>query len=301
MLKAALGALEPEAASAWVLPTTCDWVVKFREMMDLCGLDPAAPFQWLELPCLKESPRARARWLAEIMGRKDFLGKLSGRKPTRRALSDSLAAFHKARRAFSRLIEARRAGKVPAVWFLLIANSFFLDSLERWTAALEAALPAFKTPARGAGLVFLAGSPIYFPNFKLLHLLEEAGLAVAADDLCSSERLFPAQVAVDDPSEFGLLKALAESYHLGCQCPTFGDNDRRLSSIRGAMEGTEVKGVVFQVLKGCHPYDLESLGLEEPLKRSGLKFIRLETDYTPEDGRNLLNRLEAFSHNLGRG
>jgi benzoyl-CoA reductase/2-hydroxyglutaryl-CoA dehydratase subunit BcrC/BadD/HgdB len=266
-------------------------------MMSLGGLSPAAPLHWLELPHLKDSARARERWLAEVAGLGDFLS-LSGLKPTRRRLLEALAAFQKTRRVFSRLVEARRAGRVPAVWFFLMANSFFLDGLESWTAALEAALPVFQAPAKGAGLVFLAGSPIYFPNFKLLHLLEAAGLTVAADDLCSSERLFPAGVAVDDPSESGLLRALAESDHQGCLCPTFGDNERRINSIWGAAQGSGLKGVIFHVLKGCHPYDLESLAMEEPLKRAGLRFIKLETDYTAEDGRNLLARLEAFGHNL---
>lgn len=302
MLKAALGALELEAATGsshpWVVPTTCDWVVQFREMMGLCGLDLSTPLHWMELPHLKNSARARDRWLTEVADLKDFLAGLSGNTPGRRMLADSLAAFQRARQTFSRLIEARRAGRVPAVWFFLIANSFFLDRIERWTAALEAALPIFQTRAETAGLVFLAGSPIYFPNFKLLYLMEAAGLAVAGDDLCSSERLFPDNVAVDDPSETALLRALAESYHQGCMCPSFGDNERRLNNIRGAVSGTAIRGVVFHVLKGCHPYDLESLTLEEPLKRAGLKCIRLETDYTAEDGGNLLTRLEAFGNNL---
>jgi len=300
VLRSALGelGLEEEAACAWVIPTTCDWVVKFREMMRLGGLASAAPVHWLELPHLKDSARARDRWLAEVVGLKDFLAR-SGGRPTRGRLLDSLAAFQKTRRAFSRLVEARRAGRVPAVWFFLIANSFFLDGLESWTTALEAALPIFQTPAGGAGTVFLAGSPIYFPNFKLLHLLEAAGLTVAADDLCSSERLFPVSVAVDDPSEIGLLKALAESYHQGCLCPTFGDNERRINNIWSAAQGSGLKGVIFHVLKGCHPYDLESLALEEPIKRAGLRFIKLETDFAAEDSRNLLARLEAFGNNLG--
>lgn len=164
---------------------------------------------------------------------------------------------------------------------------------------MERALPAFNQAGPEGGRIFLAGSPIYFPNFKLPHLLEEAGLAVTADDLCSSERLFPTNVAVDEPSETGLLRSLAENYHQGCLCPTFGDNERRANNILGAVSGSGLKGVVFHVLKGCHPYDLESLALEESLKRAGLKFIKLETDYTAEDGRTLLTRLEAFGNNLG--
>ena len=148
------------------------------------------------------------------------------------------------------------------------------------------------------GRVFLAGSPIFFPNFKLPDLLEEAGLYVVGDDLCSSERLFPGGVKYKDNSEFGVMSALAQRYHQGCLCPTFADNDRRVNNILGAVGADAFDGVVFHVLKGCHPYDLESFSLEPVLKERGLKFIRLETDYSAEDNQNLLTRLEAFRHNL---
>lgn len=302
MLRAAVGALsletETDSGCAWVLPTTCDWVVKFPEAARLSGRTIPGALHWLELPHLKDSPRGRERWFSEVRALSDFLGTMAGRKLNRTSLLDAIAVFQQARQRFTRLIELKRAGQVPLVWFLLIAGAFFLDRAENWTAAVEKALPIFDQAAPPGGRIFLAGSPICFPNFKLPHLLEEAGLTVAADDLCSSERLFPAAVAFSDPSESGLLRALAETYHQGCLCPTFADNERRVNNIWGALLGTDIKGVVFHVLKGCHPYDLESLVLEETLKARGLHFIKLETDYTAEDSQNLLTRLEAFRRTL---
>jgi benzoyl-CoA reductase/2-hydroxyglutaryl-CoA dehydratase subunit BcrC/BadD/HgdB len=305
MLRSVLGALELEeqAACPLVIPTTCDWVVKFPEMARMARLQALGPVHWLELPRLKDSPRARERWFSEVVALGKTLVQWSGRKLNRQGILRTLETFKAARQALSRLIALRRAGLVPAAWFLLMAGAFFLDRIENWTAAVEKALPVFSkaAPASENGRIFLAGSPIYFPNFKLPHLLEKAGLTVAADDLCSSERLFPTSVAVDDPSETGLLRALAESYHQGCLCPTFGDNERRVNNILGALAGSGIRGVVFHVLKGCHPYDLESLALERPLKAAGLRFLKVETDYSTEDSRNLLTRLEAFHRTLEEG
>ena len=87
---------------------------------------------------------------------------------------------------------------------------------------------------------------------------------------------------------------MAGTYHQGCLCPVFADNDRRINNILNQRREAAFDGVVSHVLKGCHPYDLESFSLEEPLKAQGLKFIRLETDYTQEDRQNLLTRLEAY-------
>ena len=310
MLRSALGALQLDLGpaggdgagfAAWVLPTTCDWAVKFPEMAEICGLTFTAPLHRLELPHLKDRPESQERWLEEIYGLKNFLNRLTGRKKMPRSeLVNSLAVYQRAWRIFGELTDLKRRGLVPGVWALVISNAFFFDLAERWTAHLKAALPRFREgrarPERPA--VFLAGSPVFFPNLKMPRLLEEAGLALVMDDLCSSERLFPGAVHYDDPSEHGLLKALAQRYHQGCLCPTFADNDRRVNNIISPARKNWLRGVVYQVLKGCHPFDLESLGLERRLKAEGLKFIRLETDYTAEDGPNLLTRLEAFRGSL---
>ena len=300
MLRSALGALELEtpADCPWVIPTTCDWVVKFAEMARL------TPHQ-MELPRLKDSPRARDRWFSEVAALSDFLAHSGGRALSRKALLQSIAVFRTARQSMSRLVALRRAGLVPAPWFSLITGAFFLDRVENWTAALEIALSGFSQTIPAGKRIFLAGSPVFFPNFKLLYLLEEAGLAVIGDDLCSSERIFPVNVAVDDPSKAGMLRALAEAYHQGCLCPTFGDNERRINNIWEArqfaatLSGGSFDGVIFHVLKGCHPFDLESFNLETPLKEGGVRFLRVETDYTAEDSQNILTRLEAFRRTLG--
>ena len=203
--------------------------------------------------------------------------------------------------ALEGLFEAKRGGRVSASAAQAVCNSFFLDAPETWTERLSAALPALRgrAPEGARPKVFLAGSPAFFPNLKILALMEEAGLSAAYDDLCSSERLLPGPIPVDDPSEPALIKAMAQRYHQGCLCPTFSDNDRRVNSILSPANKGRFKGVVYHVLKGCHPFDLESLSLEAKIKEAGLKFLRVETDYGPEDSQNILTRLEAFRASLG--
>lgn len=302
MLRSAIGTLTLETPPhvPWIIPTSCDWVVKFPEMARLNDSAGDMPVHWMELPRLKDSPRARDRWYAEVLALSDFLGQSRGGcKLSRKTLSRSIEVFKRARQSFSRLIALRHAGMVAAPWFSLIANSFFLDRVENWTAALEKALPGFNQTVPDNGRIFLAGSPLFFPNFKLLHLLEDAGLYVADDDLCSSERIFPVNVAVNDTSVEGLLGALAESYHQGCLCSVFGDSEHRINNIRAAIPDGGFKGLVFHVLKGCHPYDLDSFIMESALKETGLRFLRLESDYATEDSQNILTRLEAYRRTLG--
>ena len=310
MLRSALGALQLDSAAdaapggkggyaAWVIPTTCDWVVKFPEMMENCGYAIQKPIHRLELPHMKDRPESQSRWLDEIYNLRDFLGGLTGKKKVhRKVVAASMTVYQAAWHAFSLLTDLKREGKVPGVWYAVLSNAFFFDDVENWTRSLLAVLPKFKEFSSKGTNVFLAGSPLFFPNLKMMHLLEDAGLNVVMDDLCSSERLFPGALYYDDPSDHGLLKAMAQRYHQGCLCPTFADNDRRVNNIISTTHKALYKGVVFHVLKGCHPFDLESMSLERHLKKEGLKFIKLETDYTAEDSQNLLTRLEAYRSTL---
>ncbi|MDY6843693.1 MAG: 2-hydroxyacyl-CoA dehydratase family protein, partial [Thermodesulfobacteriota bacterium] len=145
--------------------------------------------------------------------------------------------------------------------------------------------------------VFLAGSPVFFPYLKIFELIEEAGMDILADELCTSERLI-ASVVYDEPSEYSLLKALAERYHLPCNCPTYINNEYRLKNILNTMRANNIKGIIYHLLKGCHPYDIESFYFEKVIKESGLHFLKIETDYSREDRQNILARLEAFRETL---
>ena len=276
-----------------VVPTTCDWVVKYQEMTE------ASPDLtcFLELPHLRESERGQRRWLEETYELVRFLEHRTGRKLKRKALLSSVRTFMNAWRALGKLIEHRRAGRLAAVWFMVVVNSFMLDPIETWTEQVCKVLDAIEHHASGhtGKGVFLAGAPILFPNFKLPLLIEAAGMAVLGDDLCTSERIWPGAVCHEDSSFHGLMRALAERYHQACICPTFADNDRRINSILNSLQQHPVRGVVYHVLKGCHPFEIEAVTLERQLKQRGYPFLKIETDYVDEDSRNIATRLEAFA------
>jgi benzoyl-CoA reductase/2-hydroxyglutaryl-CoA dehydratase subunit BcrC/BadD/HgdB len=307
LVKAVLGeiAVRPELLEAlWIVPLTCDWVTGLGALAGaLAG--GIGDLRVLELPRVKESARSRRRWAEEVGG---LWSELAGRrslKNPRRALAAAVASWEAARAALSRLAAARRGGRIPAVWWTALTSSIHLDRVERWTAAAAAAAGRFEALAPSAGPgVFLTGSPVAFPNLKIPALIGEAGLEVLADDLCTSERLTPRRVPVFDTSEAGLVEALAASVHEGCLCPVFNENARRLGPINEAIAaaaglgGGGIRGVVVHLLKGCHPYEMDAVGLEAALRPRGIRMLKLETDYSPEDVRNLGTRLEAFRATL---
>ncbi|MDR0477811.1 MAG: 2-hydroxyacyl-CoA dehydratase family protein [Desulfobulbaceae bacterium] len=305
MLRSAIGAQRVQAQAsrvlARVIPTTCDWTVKFQELAvalpnDLQKNSSSPPVHLLELPHQRHSERGQARFQEELFLLIDFLEQKIGRRLTRSALLTSVNLYREAWAVLESLIALRRDGRLAAAWFAAICAAFLFDSIERWLTAAQTLVSYLQNqkvrPA--ARSVFLCGSPIIFPNLKLLRLIEEAKMYVAADELCASERLWPGGMAVDDRSVSGLIRALAGRYHRACQCPTFADNERRFNSVRAV--GLPLKGIIYHVLKGCHPFDIESLTMERMAREANIPFIRIETEYSPEDARTILTRLEAFAN-----
>ncbi|MDY4921063.1 MAG: 2-hydroxyacyl-CoA dehydratase family protein [Phascolarctobacterium sp.] len=281
---------------AVILPTTCDWVVKLPEIMQ----ENLEKVYYLELPHLKESERAQNRWLEEILALKSMLEKLTGKKLSRTALQTAIAQYMEAWALLNELIECKRQGQLAGIWYTMITNTFMHDRLDRWLEQVAGLITKLKLVPiiSSEAKVFVAGSPIVFPNIKMMELIEQAGMSVVADDLCSSERILPGGIAYSDSSERGMLRALAERYHKACVCPTFADNSRRINNILATAEENNIRGVIFNLLKGCHPYDIEAVTIERKVKEQGLKFIKIETDYGKEDSQNILTRLEAFKQTL---
>lgn len=300
MIKSLAGILQPDGEldvkpQKIVIPTTCDWVVKFSE---LTGLYDTSDIHFMELPHLRENERSSRRWLEEIQEFKHWLEKITGKRISPKALYQSIQHYLKAWELFCRLIDLRRAQKLPAIHFAVIANALPYLDINEWITHTAAYISGLEVAEKQHAPILLTGSPIVFPNYKLLNLIENAGMSVAADDICSLERVFPGAVTFEDRSEYALLRALSERNHKACICPTFADNHRRINAIFNILEQEKIKGIIFHVLKGCHPYDMESGMLEPLLKEKGFRFLKIETDYVKEDEQNIVTRLEAFRRTL---
>ncbi|MBN2534353.1 MAG: 2-hydroxyacyl-CoA dehydratase [Spirochaetales bacterium] len=278
-----------------VIPSTCDWTVKLPEMTG----GKAESIHVLELPHVKESERGVKRWTGEVYELKRILKNYSNKRSFRKHLHISINRYIDAWYALNELIQLKRKKLISPVLSMVVTNAFMLDSVESWTKNVQRIIKMDHHHIDNSrSEIFLAGSPIFFPNMKLARLIEEAGMHIAADELCTSERILTSVPVYDEDSEYGMMKALAESYHLSCSCPVYIDNERRIRNILYTMRTNGIKGVVYHVLKGCHPYDIDSFSFERKMKEEGFRFLKIETDYSKEDRMNILMRLEAFRETL---
>jgi benzoyl-CoA reductase/2-hydroxyglutaryl-CoA dehydratase subunit BcrC/BadD/HgdB len=85
---------------------------------------------------------------------------------------------------------------------------------------------------------------------------------------------------------------------LPCSCPTFSSTTERRDRVLQLAEDYRVEGVIYHVLKGCHPFDIEMKTIESALQDRGIPMLKVETDYAPQDIEQLRTRIEAFTETL---
>jgi benzoyl-CoA reductase/2-hydroxyglutaryl-CoA dehydratase subunit BcrC/BadD/HgdB len=288
---------------AVVIPATCDAKKKLGEI-----LADYMPVFNLDIPLNKESARSKRFWLAEVKDFRKKIEKFTGNKVTKKPMEEAIRLLYERTRAFRRLYEIRKA--VPTVITekdaLLVVNVSFFDDVKRWTQKtnelcdeLEQAVKKGK-PVEDAACprILITGSPIIWPNYKILEIAEEAGLNIVIDQFCSGTEYLYQPVEMDEPTEEDMLSAIAERYILPSVCPVFLTADDRTDRILEMAEQYKVEGVLYHVLRLCQVFDMESEGVRIVLEEKGMPMLKVITDYSSEDVEQLRTRIEAFREML---
>ncbi len=258
----------------------------------------------MEVPQIKDTEASRRHWYEEITGLKQKLEGLTGNKITRKSLLTAIKTMQRVQGEYRRFHQFRM-NKPPLISgrdALLVMQSYFYAGADIWADNLrllnneleqKLARQAYICPP-AAARILLTGSPVLFPNWNIPDLIETHGGIIVMDEFCTSGRYIYDLVAVDEMDMPELLKAVAERYILPCTCPCFTPNIDRMNKVLQMIEDFQVQGVVYHVLRGCHPYDFEVHRFEQKFKHLEIPFLRLETDYSPEDVEQIRTRVEAF-------
>jgi len=290
-----------EAADLLVVPTACDGKKKLARLMG------EQREVWLmELPQSRDAPRSRQLWLEETRALARRLERLTGRRIRRRALRQAIELVNRRSRLARRLNElrwrdpSRLSGRDA---FLVMQASFVADvgwwveQADRLAQELEGPPHETKTAAgqgEPAVRVLLTGSPVLFPELQLLHLIEEAGAVIVADEMCSGTQRLHNLTVLDESTVGGMVRASAEKTLMPCTCPCFVGGDLRVDRVLELVEASGARGVIHHTLRLCQLFDLEAPRLSEALRQRRLPMLALHAEYGGEGAATLKNRVEAF-------
>jgi benzoyl-CoA reductase/2-hydroxyglutaryl-CoA dehydratase subunit BcrC/BadD/HgdB len=260
------------------------------------------PVLVLELPREASGDAARTHWLAEVQRLVERLQALTGRKLSGRLLRQAVERLNRRTALLRQLNELRRGPLLPIRGidaFLVMQASFTADP-DWWsdrTAALVAELERRVQAGQGVrprARLLLTGSPILWPDFKVLQGIQDAGAEVVADEMCSGTQRLHHPTVVDEDTRGGLIRAAAERTLLPCTCPTFASNDGRLDRLAELVEAYRIDGVIHHTLRLCQLYDIDSLRLSRWFRERHMPFLSLHAEFSPEESAVLKNRIDAF-------
>lgn len=293
-----------ERLKAVVISGLCEQKRKAAELLVADGI----PVYALEAPATKDSEISRFYWQESVRRFAADLEGMCGTKITVKGLKKAMALTAAASGEYRRLhtFLAMSPSLISGCDALLVSNAYFLDDIERWTAATaclndeleERKDSGYSITSRLAPRLLLTGSPILFPNMKIPLLAEQAGGIIVADELCSSDRLLYDIPHYNEERLYDMVPALADRILKPCTCPCLSPNNDRKRRILGLVKSHAVDGVIYQSLSGCLPYELEQHQINTLLAESRIPMLSLETDYSPEDQGQLSTRVEAFLESI---
>ncbi len=261
----------------------------------------------METPQLKNRPQARVHFIAELKDLVKILEEKSGKKLTVENLKMAMEIVSTKRNQLKRLYETRKANP-PAISgkdALLVSQITFYDDTDRQIKMVgKLANECEQRVKKGEGVapkgtkrILLSGTPQAIPNWKIHDIIETSGAIIVCEETCTGTRYFESTYEIKGNTIDSLLERLADRY-LGINCACFSPNEARIDDIMRLAKEYRVDGVVLYTLTFCDPYQFEALTIEKKLKKSGIKVLSINTDYTSEDISQLTTRVEAFLESL---
>jgi benzoyl-CoA reductase subunit C len=273
--------------SAVVMPHTCDTI---RNLSDLVEPATGKRVMRLMVPTITHTREAYDFMVEELLILKGELEQIASREVGEKDLRKSIALYNRCRAALDQLRDSRPGNRTLFAAYLAFQ---FLDP-EDFFSLVSSLEPGRERPA--AKRVAVVGGPM--PQLEVFDLLEECGLDVVWDDLCTASR------HADGPVEEngGGLHALARRYLDRQPCPTKLDpSNRREEAMMEGIKSRHAEGVVFVQQAFCEFHSFDYPGLKRRLDAEGIPSIRLDLEHPFQPTGQMRTKLQALSEILGEG
>lgn len=284
--------------------TTCEAKKKTWEV-----LGKHHPVHVMHIPQKKDAKSMRL-WKEEVEEFNTHIEQVTGRELSFEELKHGTEVIN-AKRAALRRFDALRSmhGDVIPVSGrdgILVMQLSFIDEPVRFTKALHALCDELDERVRagtsvtpsGTPRLIVLGTPFAAPNWKLHHIVETSGAAIINEESCIGHRYYRDDVdlAGVQTKDDVVQRMMARYEKIDCAC--FTPNQGRIDKIVQMVRDRQADGVVYYTLAFCHTYNVEAHLVTEALRKEGIPFLTMESDYSPEDAGQIKTRVEAFVESI---
>lgn len=284
-----------------VVPGTCDNKTQLYQ-----HLKEYAPLYFLDLPRENDYLKNCAQWVEQFQMLYRHLKTLLGVRPSRDDLLKACLAANERTAVFRRLEELRATQPqlIGVADYFAMASASFCVLSDEWTGHARLLLKEAEgrrreyVPREGRKKILLAGAPVIYPYFKILDVLDQAGLDVVCDVLCSAHGKLADPVVIDEETEEGIIRALALKHIAASMCPCFLSFNKLVEHVLDRVKTLQIDGVVFHSLRLCQLFDVQAHLLRQSLKAANIPLLVIKSDLGEEDIGQIRTRVEAFREML---
>jgi benzoyl-CoA reductase subunit C len=283
---------------ALIVPHTCDVITK---MYDL----------WAYRK--KETPFVHYVWVPHKVFEKDSIGvmegelkrlrkcvdEFTGSQITDEALSEAIKVYDESRSLLKRVYALRKSDP-PVISgeeaFMTALTSMLApkDLFNKWAKDFLSEHEGHPSNLEGRPRVMVAASVL--DDLDLVKAVEDSGLWLVADDVCTGSRYFFDEVG--DPGK-NPIRALTQRYLNKLPCPRSVKSLKpRCEHILNLCKNYQVNGVIFYILRCCDAHLFQYPLLKERLQGEGYRLLYIQGDQTIGINETVVNRLKAFAEIL---
>ena len=223
------------------------------------------------------------------------LVRLGGKSASDKDISGAIRLLNKRReamRAFVRLAAERPEAVSPKARNDVIKSSYFMEAgaytvkLMKLNTLLSALLEQKWNGVRVVTTGILADSP------ELLGILEDNGIAIAADQILHESVSFIEDVIDAGDPVVGLAKRMAA---LEGTSLLFDPGKKRASQLLKLVRKTSADGVIFVLTKFCDPEEYDFVPVKKLLEENGVPCLLVEVDRQTSGYEQARTAIEAFA------
>ena len=280
-----------------ITPTICDTLRPMSQNFRV-AMEGKLPCIFLAHPQNRRPAFGLQFTVDQYMHVKNELEKISGAPITDEALRDAIKVYNKsraARRKFSKLASEHcdvisavsRSAVYRASWFML--KDEYTEKLEQLNAELE------KLPAANWTGKKIVTSGIICDNPKLMQILDDNKIAIAADDVANESRPCLVDAAETGDPMMALAQQFADQDYDVLLYDEHSSQNRRADFIVKMVKDSGAQGLVLFMQQFCDPEEMEYPYLKKALNAAGIPHIKLGVDQQMRDFGQASTALEGFA------
>lgn len=270
--------------------TPCEGVIRLAEVGLRYQKTPILPL--LDIP-RKINERAYEFYYGEIVDFKKNLEQFFGSTITDAALANSIEVYNKTRIHLRKLHDMMKRDTPPLTGaeMMEILTAAVRMPREDYNLLLENLLAEIEATGRALSAkprLMISGAVLNTPSF--IKGVEDLGVNIVADDLCTGSRYWWELVEAGDP-----LKALAKRHLLAqCPCPRTNPSNLRSDWLLETAREMRLDGLIALTMRNCAPYILDLPMWKTKLEDQGTPVLDLDIEYGGSFSGQIRTRIEAF-------